>query len=399
MVIKLGFAGLGSASRRILASVEKTPGVQLAAVADVRSEALDAAAQKYPGVKTFDSVDALAACPDVDAVWLATPNQFHAVHAVTVAGHGKHVIGEKPMAITVAECDEIVDAARENHVKYVQGHSKLFGSAVRELGSVVASGQLGAVLQIMSWNSKPWLRQPRLAGELDIASGGGVVYRQGPHQLDIVRYFGGGEVTSVLGHVGTDPVLGADGDYSAMLTFANGAVATASFIGYGDFDGSELTWGIGEGGQKNADHREVMATRDGPVSMADKYAWADTRHISSDDDELLQPFFGLTIVTCERGVIRQSPEGIFVYRDEVRSEIRLPLPARDSGEIYELQRAIEDGDEPFPGAEWGRATVAVCVAIMDSSRLGAPLTPPAQTGLPSHVRLRSGEDRVLAAAD
>lgn len=390
VTIRLGFVGLGTASKAILHAVSNTHGVELTAVADIRSEALDAAARSYPGISLFDDAAELAKSPNVDAVWLATPNVHHAEHAVSVAQAGKHVIGEKPMAISVAECDRIVEAVESNGVKYVQGHSKLYGAGVRRLGTVLQSGELGRVIQIQSFQSKNWTRLPRLATELDTNLGGGVVYRQGPHQIDIVRYYGGGVVSSVQGRVGRHGDIDVDGDYTAFLEFDNGATACASFFGYGHFDASELTWDIGEGGRRvlSADEGFGNKALSAPVDADAKYRWADEREShdrSLDHAELFQPFFGLTIVTCERGAVRQSPLGVYLYRDGVRREIRLDPPIRHAAEIYELQRAIEDGDDPFPGARWGRATVAVCTGILESSKTKTTVTPAAQTDIPAHV--------------
>src|SRR5947209_19809597 len=83
-MLRLGVAGLGVASTLFLPGVEQFPQARIAAAADRRTGALEAFARKYGG-RTYDSVEALCADPDLDAVWVATPNQFHCQHAVSAA--------------------------------------------------------------------------------------------------------------------------------------------------------------------------------------------------------------------------------------------------------------------------------------------------------------------------
>ena len=91
--LKVGLAGLGSVSRTVLSNVDKVPNVKLTAVADVRQEPLDRVVSDYD-VETFTSVEAMCASPNVDAVWICTPNMFHAEHTIMAAERGKHVINE-----------------------------------------------------------------------------------------------------------------------------------------------------------------------------------------------------------------------------------------------------------------------------------------------------------------
>ena len=308
-VLKVGLAGVGSVSRTILSNIETIPGVQLTGIADVRQEALDTVGKKY-GVDTFTSVEAMCESANVDAVWVCTPNQFHAEHTITAAEHGKHVICEKPMAVTLEQAQSMVDAVDRNSVRYVQGHSKIFDPPVRMMREVVSSGELGRLIQLNTWEYKPWISgQPRLSTEVDPATGGGVLYRQGPHQTDIVRGIGGGMVRSLRASAGRwNPAFPlAEGDYTAFLEFEDGTAATMAFNGYGFFDITEMTWGIGEGGQQRAelvpDQRERFT---GAVEANTKYAFAGTRAEREQAQReaashRFQPFFGLTLASCERG--------------------------------------------------------------------------------------------------
>jgi hypothetical protein len=80
------------------------------------------------------------------------------------------------------------------------------------------------------------------------------------------------------------------------------------------------------------------------------------------------PFFGLTIVSCERGVIRQSPEGLNVYDENGCTEMPVPRNPERAAELCALRDALRNGGEVFPDGRWGAATLETCLAILESSR-------------------------------
>jgi phthalate 4,5-cis-dihydrodiol dehydrogenase len=378
---RIGIAGLGAASRQILPHIARLPEMELAAAADIRSEALAAFQARYQG-EVFPSVKAMCASDSVDAIWVATPNACHAEHTVIAAQHGKHVVVEKPMAVTLEEADRMIEAAARNHVKLVQGHSKIYGPAIRKIRDVICSGRLGSVIQIDTWNFNDWLQRPRLASEVDTKMGGGVCYRQGPHQIDIVRYLGGGFVKSVRAATGrADKNFATEGDYTAFLEFENGARATAVFNGYGFFDIAELTWGIGEGGKRitEADRSRLKDRLTGPVDPDSKYRNPRTTEERAVRERADQSFFGLTVVACERGVIRQSPAGIYVYTQDGREEISCPADQGRTAELRELYESVAQDRPAFPDGRWGKATLEVCIAMLQSSEQHREITLAHQT--------------------
>jgi predicted dehydrogenase len=379
--IRVGVAGLGAASRQVLPHIARLPETVLTAAADIRADALAAFEARHRG-KVFPSVEAMCASGEIDAVWVATPNVCHAEHAVIAAEHGLHVIVEKPMAVTLDEADRMIEAAERNGVKLVQGHSKIYGPAIRKIREIVCSGRLGPVIQINTWNFNDWLQRPRLASEVDTKIGGGVCYRQGPHQIDIVRYIGGGLVKSVRAVTGrADGNFATEGDYTAFLEFESGARATAVFNGYGFFDISELTWGIGEGGKRirEADRGRPKGRLAGPVDPDTKYRHPRTTEEHAVRERADQSFFGLTIIACQRGVIRQSPQGLYVYTEAGREGVPCAADEGRSAELRELHQALEQDRPAFPDGRWGKATLEVCIAMLQSSQHHREITLAHQT--------------------
>jgi len=382
--LKLGVAGLGVASTLFLPGVEQSPYARIVAAADRRRNALDAFARKYQG-RAYDSVEALCADPDIDVIWVATPNQFHCRHTVLAADNGKHVICTKPMALTVAECEEMCAAAERSGVKLLCGQTYSMSPDVQAMWTLARSGELGRLIAINSWLSTDWLLKPRMPEELDETLGGGVVYRHAPHLIDTVRLLGGGRVRSVRASVGRWLAeRPCPGNFSAYLEFEDGTPATIAYNGYGYFDTSELTWGIGNrmysdaervrvrhalrrGESSSEDAKEGMrfgATSppraDRGSAMADKPVAGTRAHIG---------WFGITVASFERGDIRQSPNGVFVYGDEGRREVPVH-GARGTGllEMKEMYEALVHGKPIRHDGHWAMATLEVGNAITQSAR-------------------------------
>lgn len=377
MVLKVGMAGLGGGARGVLPSFKNVPGVELAAVADVRPKAL--ADFAHLDVQSFTSAEEMCASADVDAVWIATPNHLHMDHVILAAHNGKHVICEKPMALNLQQAERMIAAVERNGVKYVQGHSKIYDPPVKMMRKVVASGELGRLIQLNTWNFRNWLNQPRLATEVDSATGGGVAYRQGPHQTDVIRGIGGGMVKSVRAIAGRwSPYFpDTEGDFTAFLEFEDGTPCTMVMNGYARFNVVELTWGIGEGGGQISEERlygkRERLTR--AMDWDEKYSLPEYT-VSLEEQEgrrerEFQPFYGLTVASCERGDIRQSPDGLFIYTDEGREERPVTEDrAGHAGELRELYQSVTENRPSFPDARWGMATLEVIMAILRSSRQG-----------------------------
>jgi phthalate 4,5-cis-dihydrodiol dehydrogenase len=370
-VVRVGIVGIGIAARQVLGSIEQTEGAELTAVCDVRADEVERFKKRF-GVEGFTRIEEMVKHGPVDAVWVATPNHLHAEHTITAADHGKHVICEKPMAISIDEASRMVEAIERNGVKYVQGHSRIHRPYVRKMGEVLASGRLGRVIHINTWMYNDWTQRSWEAHTLDPKRGGGAVFRQGPHQIDVVRYLAGGMVRGVRGTAGKwHPHYDVEGDYHAFIDFEDGPTATVSFNGYGNFDIRELTWGIGEGGRR-AKEDTMLGPRPrgtGPIPAEEFYNLPQySIEALNAGGERKQDFFGLIVVSCERGDIRQSPDGLYVYTEKGREEVLMTGRELRAGEIQALVDAVRESRPSFPDVRWGRATLEACIAMIESRR-------------------------------
>jgi phthalate 4,5-cis-dihydrodiol dehydrogenase len=391
--LKLGVAGLGKAFTVMLPSLAADPRIELVAAADPRPEATRRFASDF-GARVYASVDELCADPGVEVVYLATPHQHHAGHIAVAAAHGKHVLVEKPIAISLAQCDRIIDAVERAGVVIVVGHSHGFDRPIQRTRELIDTAAVGAARMINAQYYTDFLYRPRRPEELVTAEGGGVVFSQGAHQVDIVRLLGGGRVARVRALTGSwDRERPTEGAYAALLTFADGAFASLLYSGYAHFDGDELTGGIGElGCGKAADWyggaRRTLKRATNPV---DEAALKQTRNYGGVDyrepgiprvEGAWYEHFGFVLVSCDRADLRPLPTGVMIYGDDVARFEPLARPDVPRAEVFdELYGAIVLGRPPLHDARWAKATLEVCLAILDSARGGREIALAHQVGI------------------
>ena len=378
--IRLGVAGLGRAFTLMLPTFVQDPRVQLVAACDPREPAraqfaLDFAAPVYA------DIESLARDPSVEAIYIASPHQFHAEQARIAARSGKHVLVEKPMALTLTECDSMIADCRAAGVHLIVGHCHSFDAPYLKARDLIMSGTLGAVRMIQALNYTDFLYRPRRPEELQTEAGGGVVFSQAAHQVDIVRLLAGGSVTRVRAATGAwDPKRPTEGAYAVLLWFDNGAFANLTYNGYGHFDSDEWCGWIGEmGSPKRPDdyglaRRRLAASTDAAeearLKAASTYggpAYVPAANMGSPHHQ----HFGPIIVSCDRADLRATPDGVWVYADDRREHLSLPPPQVPRYEVIdELHAAIVFGVMPLHDGAWARGTLEVCVALLRSAREG-----------------------------
>ena len=368
--LKVAIAGLGGAAQLVLDWFDKVDGVALAAAADTREDARRAFTDAY-GLPAYGTVEELVRVADIDAIWVETPNRFHFEHAMAALEKGKHVICAKPLAITIDQCEQMVAAADRAGVQLIQGHSKIFDAPIKAMRTLIASGELGRPFHVQCTLYNDWLQRPRLAEELDETQGGGLIMRQGPHLVDIATYLMGRGPVSVRASGGAfDPNFDAIGNFSAQMDFGGGASASLMLNGYGWFDSNELHWDIGATGARRTEPRPARVRRTDVLEPDEKYgAPPDAAARARRKLGTHPPFFGLTVVSCEGGVIRQSPDGLYVYTGERLEEAVPPYTGR-AAELIELRDALAEGRPAFPDGRWAMATLETCLAIAQSAREG-----------------------------
>jgi phthalate 4,5-cis-dihydrodiol dehydrogenase len=373
--LHLGVAGLGRAFSVMLPTFTRHPALRLVAASDTRVEARNRFADEF-SAKTYDTVAALCADPAIDVVYVATPHQFHREHATLATKAGKHLLIEKPMALTLKDCAAIVEAVRKSGMQAVIGHSHSFDAPVRHLRTLIESGVYGRVRMINALNYTDYLYRPRRPEELDTLKGGGAVFNQGAHQVDIARLIAGAPVKSVRAMTGSwDQKRPTEGAYAALLTFANDAFASLAYNGYGHFDSDEFNGWIGELGQTKTPYA-------GPFRLQfktqnDETAYKNARNYGGPDffppgDTAAHQHFGTFLVSCERADLRPVPNGVLIYQNGTSRLDAIPSSGVPRAEVIdELYDAIVHGKAPLHDVAWGMATVEVLLAMLQSAREGS----------------------------
>ena len=372
--LRLGIAGLGLAGAFMIRAAAHHPRFTLCAGADPLPRPREAFARDF-GAKVYADFRALCEDPAVDAIYIASPHQFHARQAVEALQHGKHVIVEKPLALTLADCDAVISAHERSGLHLIVGHTHGFDPNVRAVRRIVQSGELGRLAMINTFNYTDFLYRPRRPEELDTALGGGITFNQISHQIEIVRLIGGGMVRSVRANVGVlDPSRPTEGNSLVFLEFANGAAASLIYSAYDFFDSDEFHGWVNEGGSPKPPSRPG-ATRaqllSGAVPEAErqKDLGYGGRFLPTEQPHL--PHFGILIVTCERGDLRLTPDAITLYGVDGMREIPVARGAGRPGQgdvLDALWAAVREGRRDFHDARWGKATLEVALAILQSSR-------------------------------
>ena len=381
-VLNLGIIGLGGGASQMLPAFARHSRVRVTAAADIAQDQLDKFRTQYEG-ETFLSAEAICRSPSIDVVYIATPNQFHSEHALIALENKKHVYMEKPMTLTLEEADVMIQAAERNGMQLAVNVKHSFEPRIRKIREMVVSEELGKLRMLNYWYFNDWLYSPRTAEELTPELGGGVPWRQGPHQFDILRTIAGGLVRTVRATTGVwDETRPVPGCYSSFLEFENGVVATAVYSGYDHFNSRELTYRVDEGDawpDPPVHAKARTALREAGSKEAEMAMKRDRRFGGSGRDpsgaapgqRRPTPWIlgGPLVASFDKGDVRLTPNGLMVYGEEEKWEIPLPsLPDGRDGIIDEVYQSVVNGRRPSNDGHWGKATLEVVLALFQSGK-------------------------------
>ena len=376
--VRLGVVGLGRAFALTAPALRADGRIELVAACAPRAESRAAFEAEFGG-RGYADLDGLLAHPGLEAVYIATPHGLHAEQVMAAAAAGKYVLVEKPLAVSLADGEAMVEACERAGVALIVGPSHSFDAPVAQARALIDSGDVGRVRMIQAFNYTDFLYRPRRPEELRTEDGGGVLFSQAVHQVDIVRLLAGGLATQVSARTGAwDPARPTEGAYSALLAFEGGAFAVLTYSGYGRFDSDEWMGWVGELGREKdpADYGGARRALAAAATSKDESALKRTRTFGAAAPPPAAPHhehFGPVVVCCERADLRLTPDGLWIHGDERRFE-----PARRTADprapvLDALVAAVRDGIQPVQTGRWGLASLEVCHAILQSARSGAPV--------------------------
>ena len=393
----LGILGLGGAAVNMLPSFQRSPYFQLVAVADTDAEILGRIKGDIPGIATYTDIEHLCADGAVDLVYIGTPNHLHFAHARAALSRGKHVLIEKPMAVTLEDAEEMILTAESNGVLLGVNVKHSFEPRIQGIRDLARSGELGRLRMIHSWRFVDWLYRPRTAAEMTPGWGNGILWRQGPHQFDIIRTIGGGMMRSVRGMTGVwDPARRVPGSFTVYFEFEDGACGTAVCSSYDHFDSRALVYGF-DGAPPLSDpkrharaRRELGRHADDPgweneAATAERYGGGrrSTQVSQSPGQSGGWILGGPLVASFDGGDVRLSPGGLIIDGEEAQREITFDGTGdgRDA-RLKTFYEAVAEG-RPLPAdGRWGKATQEVLVAVERSAETRAEVMLSHQTPYP-----------------
>jgi len=233
MTVKWGIIGCGDVvEHKSGPAFNKVSGSELIAVMRRDAKKAKDFAQRHGVKKYYSDIDALLKDDEINAVYIATPHYLHAQHTIRAAKYGKHILCEKPMALTVKECEEMIRACEENDVQLMVAYYRRFFPVVEKIKELLREGKIGrpitaraqvfALYHLPAGESFPWRINPQMAG-------GGFLTDVGSHRVDLLIYLLGKvrEVAAFVDMVHFDFEI--EDSSSLIMRFTNGAHGVASF--------------------------------------------------------------------------------------------------------------------------------------------------------------------------
>ena len=187
MTVNVALVGPGYWGPNLARNMANAPGASLHTLCDVRSERLEELREQYPGVRLTTDFESVIADPEVHAVVVATPVNTHFRLARAALAAGKHVLVEKPLAQSVAECRELTALAAARKLTLMVGHVFLYNAAVRKVKEYIDAGELGDVYYVCSQRLNLGIVRQDVNALWNFA----------PHDISILNYWLGGTPTGV----------------------------------------------------------------------------------------------------------------------------------------------------------------------------------------------------------
>jgi 1,5-anhydro-D-fructose reductase (1,5-anhydro-D-mannitol-forming) len=238
--LRWGLVGLGRhITEEIVPAMRRSTTAEIVACAGRDVSAAGAFAERFAIAKAYHTFEDLVHDQDVDAVFVATPNALHTEVVRAAAQAGKHVLCEKPLALTVAEAYAMVAACRAAGVKLRVGLHLRFERSLQRVAEILQSGAIGTPRALSIERTAP--SGERVPWRVDPRQGGSILFDVGVHLLDLVPRLLATEITAVSGLATPEPATGHSADtITILLRLRNGVQATIRASRGTPFAGSDL---------------------------------------------------------------------------------------------------------------------------------------------------------------
>jgi myo-inositol 2-dehydrogenase/D-chiro-inositol 1-dehydrogenase len=335
--IKFGLIGFGAWGQFHAGAIAKTSGAELAAIAAASEPSCAAAREAYPNAAVYSDYRELVRRDDIDIVDVVVPSHLHYEIASAVLAADKHLLLEKPMALSIRECDDLIELARKHNRLLAVGHELRLSSLWKKAKELADSGFVGEPQYVLVELSRRPYRQGSQSWRYDIGRVGNWILEEPIHFFDLARWY-----------------LQSQGDPQTIFAAAN---------------------------SKQPDHPELQDNFSAIVQFPRGAYAVISQTLSAFEHHQTVKLTGTkgALWASWSGAMDRTPHPTFSLRafdGERVEEIRID---KITGEVYELEdqmamlvSAIREGQPLSCTAEDGRWAVAMCVAAQRSVETGAP---------------------------
>ena len=339
--VRIGMIGCGSFGNCHLLGLQNIPAAEIAALCDVDEEVMKERAEKYnvDAKDCYTDYKDLLARDDIDAVSLALPDQVHREIAVAAMRAGKHVFCEKPMALSNADCKAMREVEMETGVKFMIGQVCRYTPSFKRVKELMDAGAIGDLVMIESEYahdygpsaSKGW----RMTEERHIVIGGGC------HAIDLIRWLAGDpeEVFGFANHV-FQPTWATDDTVMAVMKMPNGVIGKVM---------------VSSGVRRSYSMRTVVYGTKGTFVVDNK---------------------SNTFSYFEREVNGEKERFPGNAWENVEQKIAIKVDDHNvKAELEEFCDCLINDKPIVTNSKEGANTVALCTAIVESTKTGKPVKP------------------------
>lgn len=371
--LKTAVIGYGKVAHLHAQALRSLPSSEFVAVCGRNLERAQAFAQQY-GARAFTSVTDMIEQAGVQAVVICTPHPNHAAPAIEAARLGAHVLVEKPLASTLADCDAMIAAAEESGVKLGVISQRRFYEPVQRARQAIDAGKIGrpvlGTVVMYGWRDEAYYRSDPWRGQW-AAEGGGVLVNQAPHQLDLLQWLMG-PIDELFGYWDNlnHPTIEVEDTAVAVLRFKRGGVGSI----------------VVSNSQKPGIYGKVHIHGSNGASVGVQTE-GGAMFIAGVSAILEPPYNDLWTVPGEEALVEQ-------WRAEDRAAFEQGDPALRyiTLQNQDFLDAILDDRAPAVTGQDGRVTVEIFTAIYRSQRDRAPVKFP----VPADVGTERFDGRLTA---
>ncbi len=336
-MIRVGVAGCGKIAQvRHLPEYQARADVKIQGLYDLNRERTRALAEQY-GAKAYATYEEMLRDPELDAVSICAANAFHADMAVAALKAGKHVLCEKPMATTIADCERMVQAARESGKTLMIGQNQRLAAAHVKAKELIEQGAIGRLISFTTafrhGGPETWTIDPGANTWFFDKSRAvmGAMADLGIHKTDLIQFLTGQKVASVQAFLGTldkkyadGSPIGVDDNAICIYVMDGGAVGTmtASWTDYCGEDNSTVLFGT-EGVLRiyeDPAHSVILQKRSGETE------YYDVDRIQTNDDQTKSGVIDMFVDHLA------DPEKPYISGESVLHAMRAVFAALESSE-------------------------------------------------------------------